>query len=67
MLKTTELWDLASKAFKTNNNEFIEVSNKANKTVVNLSKDSICISNNEATKELILLILNAKKAFNYLR
>ena len=38
MLKATRLSDLALKAFKVNNNEVVEVGDKTNRIVENLSK-----------------------------
>ena len=71
LLKATRSLDLALKAFKTNNNKIVGVGNKANKTIVNSSKNNksrnlMYILNIGAIKEPTFLISNAKKAFNYL-
>ena len=73
LFKTTESSEkLAPKAFKADNNEIIGVASRANKTVVNLSKNEKSknwthILNIGAIGEPNFLTLNAKKAFNYLR
>ena len=76
MLKTTELLNLDSKVFRIYNNKVIrDDSGKANKTIVNSSnklknsksRNLICIPNIKVTGKLILITLNAKKTFNYLR
>ena len=72
-MKTTGLLKLTLKAFKANDNKVVNNSSgRANRTVVNLSKNkkskkSTYMPNIKATKEPNFLILNAKKAFNYLR
>lgn len=77
LLKITELSELTSKAFKTNNNEVVEVdSNRTDKIAIKLfkSKNSkntkskllMCI-NIGATRKLIFLTLNTKVAFNRLK
>ena len=74
LLKITKLFKkLAPKMLKTNNNEFVgSSSNEANETTVNLSKNNksrnlTCMLNIKAMEKSIFLILNAKKAFNYLK
>ena len=68
-MKTTRLSEnLASKAFKTNDNKVVnDDGNKTNKTVINSSKNSICMLNTGAIREFTFLISNAKKNFNYLK
>ena len=73
MLKITRSSDeLASKAFKINDNEVVVDSDKrTNETVVNLSKNEKSrslthIPNIGAIKELTFLTFDAKKTFNYL-
>ena len=58
--------------FHSNNDKVFEVSNRANKTILNLSKNnksrkSILVPNIKAIEELIFLTSNAKKRFNYLQ
>ena len=58
--------------FRVDKNELVEVDNRANVTVVNLSKNKktrnlIYILNIKATKKPNFLTPNAKKAFNHLR
>ena len=73
LLKITGLSDLASKAFKVDNNEVVgSNSGRANETVLNLSKNnksrnSTCVPNIGATGEPNFLTPDAKKAFNHLR
>ena len=77
MLKITRLFEkLALKIFRTSNNEVIgNNSNRANKTVLNLSNKSknnkfrnlTHMPNIKATRKPLFLIFNAKKTFNYLR
>ena len=63
---------MASKAFRVNDNRIVKGSNKANKTIINLSKNNkpknlIYIPNIRAMKKPIFLICNTKKTFNYLK
>ena len=73
MLKITELSNLVSKIFKADDNKVVDNgNNKANKMVVNLSKNNeseklTYMPNIGATRKNIFLIPNAKKAFNYLQ
>ena len=73
LLKTIRLSNLISKALKADDNEVVNSGNvRANKTVVNLSKNnkfrnSIYISNIKAIKKPSFLTSNAKKTFKYLR
>ena len=74
LLKTTKLSEkLALKAFSTNDNEIVDgYGSRANKTVVNLSKNKksrnlIYIPNIIATEEFTFLTPNVNKIFNYLR
>ena len=57
---------MALKAFRANNNNFVEIDSRVNKTVMNLSKNLTCMPNIRTIKELTFLIPNTKKAFNYL-
>ena len=71
LLKIIWLLDLASKALRTDNNEVIRISDRTNKTIVNLSKNKkfrnfICVSNIRAIREPNFLIFNTKNVFNYL-
>ena len=72
LLKTTELSESAPKAFKADNNKIVgDGGGRANKTVVNLSKNEKCkksthMPNIKATGKPNFLTLNTKKAFNYL-
>ena len=72
LLKIIGLLKLTLKAFKANNNKFVSNDNsKANKTVMNLSKNNksknlTYVPNIRATKRLFFLIPNVKKVFNYL-
>ena len=74
MLKTTRSFEkLASRAFRAGNNEVVRgISDRANGTVVNLSKNEkstklMRVSNIGATGEPNFLTLDTKKAFNYLK
>ena len=74
MLKITKLFKkLASKSFKAGNNKVVEGGNsRANKIVVNLSKNNksrtlIYIPNIKAIKKPTFVTSNAKKIFNYLK
>ena len=72
LLKATGSSDLALKVFRADNNEVVRVGGRANRTVVNLSKNKKSrnltrVPNIGATEEPNFLILNAKKALNYLR
>ena len=68
LLKVTILSDSALKAFRADNNEIVEVGGRANRTVINLSKNkkfrnSTCVPNIGAIEELNFLNPNAKKGF----
>ena len=63
-MKAIRLLDLASKAFRANDNEIVEVGNRINETIVNSSRYLMFMPNIRATREPTLLISNAKKAFN---
>ena len=73
MLKTTRSSQKsASRAFRADDNEVVEVGDRANKTVVNLSKNeksrnSTYMSNIRATRKPNFLTPNVKKTFNYLK
>ena len=64
---------MVPKAFKANNNEIVKSNGgRANKTVVNLSKNNksrnlMRVLNIGAIKKPTFITPNAKKAFNYLR
>ena len=72
MLKTTESSEKSvSRAFKTDDNEVVEIGSKTNGTVVNLSKNKKSrnlthVSNIGATRESNFLTFATKKAFNHL-
>ena len=72
MLRTIRLSELAPKAFKTDYNKVVgSGSGRANRTVVNLSKNKKSkklthMPNIGVTNESNFLIFNAKKAINYL-
>ena len=71
-MKSIELLNLALKAFKIDNDEIVEIDNKANKIVVNLFKNNklrnlMHMPNIKAIKKPIFLIPNAKKVFNNLQ
>ena len=71
LLKATRLLDLAPKAFRANNNEVIGIGGRANRMIVNLSKNKkfrnlTHVLNIKVIKKSIFLTFNAKKAFNYL-
>ena len=71
-LKATGLSYLVPKAFKADNNEVVRIGDRANRTVVNSSKNeksrnSTCVPNIGAIEESNFLTPNAKKAFNHLR
>ena len=58
--------------FRANNNEIVRIDGKANKIVVNLSKNNkfeklMHIAKIGTTRKPIFLITNAKKIFNYLK
>ena len=58
---------LILKVFKTDNNKVVDdVGDKANKTIINSSKNSMRVLNIKAIRESNFLIPDAKKAFNYL-
>ena len=62
---------MALKIFKANDNEIVKIGDRANKMVVNLSKNEksknlIRIPNIKVIKKFIFLTFNAKKAFNQL-
>ena len=67
-MKTTRLSDkLAPKAFGTNDNEAVGGSgDKANKTVMNSSRELMLMPNIGATEKPTFLTPDTKKAFNYL-
>ena len=70
-MKASRLSNLALKAFEVNDNKVVGVGNRANETVMNLSKNKksrnlIYIPNIEVTEEPNFLTFNAKKVFNYL-
>ena len=72
LLKTTISLDFVLKAFKANDMEVVEISDRANETLVNLSKNNksknlTCMPNIGATVELNFSIPNIKKAFNQLK
>ena len=72
LLKATELLDLALKIFRTKDNEVVGVDGRANRMVVNSSKNKkfrnlTHIPNIEATEKRIFLTPNTQKAFNHLR
>ena len=52
--------------FKADDNKIIKISNKVNRIVVNSSRNLIYMPNIGAIAEPIFLIVNTKKAFNYL-
>ena len=59
---------MALKTLKVNNNKVVTGgSNRANKTVVNSSKNLTYMPNIKAIKESTFLIFNTKKTFNYLK
>ena len=70
-MKIIKFSNLTLKIFKANNNEVVsDDGSRANKIIVNLFKNnkfrnSTCMPNIKATKELIFLTPNTKKAFNY--
>ena len=72
-MKTIKLSELAPKIFRIDDNKVFSNSNdKANKTVVNLSKNeesmkSTYMLNIKAIEEPTFLISNTKKTFNKLR
>ena len=53
-------------AFKADNNKVVKMDRKANKTVVNLSKNLILMPNIKAIEEIIFLTPNVRKVFNHL-
>ena len=58
---------LASKAFKVDNIKIVNSENsKANKTIINLFRNLMHISNIRTIREHIFLILDAKKTLNQL-
>ena len=73
LLKKTRLSNLTLKAFRADNNEIVSNgSDRANETIVNLSKNSkfkklTYIINIKAMEKPNFLTLDAKKAFNHLR
>ena len=75
LLKTTRSFkELAPKAFKVDNNEFVDgdSNNKTNEIVVNVSKNNkskslMRLPNIGALGKPIFLTSNTKKAFNHLR
>ena len=72
-MKITEWSNLALNIFKTDYDEVVSSGgNRANETVVNLSKNNksknlICIPNIRALEKFIFLIPNLKKIFNHLK
>ena len=72
LLKLIGLSEFAPKVFKTNDNKVFDCdSNRANRTIINLSKNEkskklMHVLNIGAMKEPNFLIPNAKKVFNYL-
>ena len=71
-MKATGLSDLAQKAFKANNNKVVGVDGRANRIVVNLSKNekiknSTYMPNIGVTRKPNFLTSNTKKTFNYLQ
>ena len=63
---------MAVKMFKANDYEVVRIGSKANKMVINLSKNNksknlTYMLNIEVTRKPNFLISNAKKTFNYLR
>ena len=72
LLKATGLLDWAPKTFGADNNKVVRVGGRANRTVMNLSKNEKSrnlthMPNIGAMEEPNFLIPNAKKAFNYLQ
>ena len=73
LLKTTGLLNLVLKAFRADDNKIIgDSDNRANKTVVNLSKNNksknlMYILNIRAINKSTFLTSNIKKIFNYLK
>ena len=67
ILKITRLLDLVLKVFKADKDKIVSSDDRANKMIVNLSRNLTYISNIKALKKSIFLILNTKKAFNYLK
>ena len=68
LLKITRLSKkLVLEKFNADKNEIVSGSgNRANETVINLSKNLTCMPNIRATGEPTFLTPNAKKIFNYL-
>ena len=71
-MKPIGLPNLIPKALRVHDNEVVEVANRANKIVVNLSKNKksknlMHIPNIKAIGKPNFLILDAKKTFNYWR
>ena len=63
---------MASKAFKTDNNKVVGITDKTNQTVINLYKNNesrnlTYIPNIKPIEKPIFLTPKAKKAFNYLQ
>ena len=58
---------MALKALKADDNEVVGNDSKTNKIIINLFKNLIYMPNIKIMKELIFLILNIKKASNYLK
>ena len=72
LLKATRSSNLALKAFKANDNKIFGVDDRANKMVVNLSKNkkskySTYMPNIETIGELNFLTSDPKKTFNHLQ
>ena len=72
MLKITRSLKLTLKLFRVNNNEITENDSRAYKMIINLSKynksrNLMHVPNIGAIEELIFLIYNTKKIFNYLK
>ena len=65
-LKATESSNLAPKALKADDDKVVEVDNRANKMVVNLSKNLTHVPNIKAIGKSNFLTSNTKKTFNYL-
>ena len=72
LLKVIELSNLSPKAFGVDKNEFVKLDSRANKIIVNLSKNKksknlTYILNIRTTGKLNFLTSDAKKTFNYLQ
>lgn len=75
ILKITKLSNWTLKKLKIDDNKIVGVNNKrSNKTVINLAKSKKSNNNNsknsiyiKVLEKVIILILNIKKLFNYLK